>query len=223
MQLNPLGFRKEAFEVDRAEKSDADGSQDLWACIKEKVCTPKGEGQQDAECKVLCKVLGLFSLPRVFFCCFQTYVVWTPTPLLAPFFCMGDCHPHCQAGVSSLHHPPSPPGGPSAFLSFVCCSGQGMWPSCSHSWGCKKRLGNQKWHFASLLCHVLARYWSPPCLSGPWCTMTYSQVFLLDEWHTNECLWLTEQQRELKEFIINYLSAHTHKILKACLLNFKIA
>lgn len=59
MQLNPLGFRKEAFEVDRAEKNDADGSQDLGACIKETVCTPKGEGQQDAECKVLCKALGV--------------------------------------------------------------------------------------------------------------------------------------------------------------------
>lgn len=30
MQLNPLGFVKEAFEVDRAgKKSDADGTQDL--------------------------------------------------------------------------------------------------------------------------------------------------------------------------------------------------
>lgn len=84
MQLNPLGFGKEAFEVDRAEKSDVDGSQDLGASIKEKVSTPsEGEGQQDAECKV--QSFRSYSLPRVFFCCFQTCVVWTPTPLLAPF------------------------------------------------------------------------------------------------------------------------------------------
>lgn len=66
MQLNPLGFVKEAFEVDRAgKKSDADGTQDLGACIKEKVSTPsEGEGQQDAECKV--QGFRSYSLPGSF-------------------------------------------------------------------------------------------------------------------------------------------------------------